>query len=140
MSKILLQIYLVVHLFIILVQGSLKNSLLLYYLRNHLTTANNNNTSSQSSSQSSNTRSKSMPAMICSIINDNKKSEYLNVTVTKCKQITTQQIKPALPTILSPGISPLKRTTEDVALVGANITVEAKAYQAILFQLTYSQK
>ena len=68
-----------------------------------------------------------MPAMICSIINDNKKSEYLNVTVTKCKQITTQQIKRALLTIHSPGTNPPKWTTEHEALEGKNIIVEANA-------------
>ena len=79
----------------------------------------NNQTSSSNSNQSANTqRSKSMPMMICSIINDNKNSEYLNVTVIKCKQITTQGLQPAQPTILCPGTSPRKGTTEKKALQG----------------------
>ena len=68
-----------------------------------------------------------MPAMICSIINDINKSEYLNVTVTKCKQITTTGLKPAQPTILYPDTSPMIGTAEDVALQGEEIIVETKA-------------
>ena len=68
-----------------------------------------------------------MPMMICSIINDNKNSEYLNVTVIKCKQITTQGLQPAQPTILCPGTSPRKGTTEKKAQQGREIIIETKA-------------
>ena len=88
----------------------------------------NSQTSSSNSNPSANTqRSKSIPKMICSIINDTTNSEYLNVTVTKCKQITTQGLRTAQPTIRSPGTNPPRGITEVEAQQGLEKIVETKA-------------
>ena len=85
----------------------------------------NDNPSYSNSNQSMNTQgSKSLPAMLCSLINDNHQSEYLNVTVTKCKQITG--LKTAQPTMLTPGTN-LMMVTEDGALRGEEMAVETNA-------------
>jgi hypothetical protein len=64
------------------------------------------NTATNSSGNVNENRSKSLPLIVTSTIVDTELTEYLNVTVSKCKQTTTTGLKAAPLRLTSRGISP----------------------------------